>query len=326
MVEIKAYIYYHNLNSDPDRSFERAAHWAADEADPRFIIEYIGVKTRNDFINAWNGILAQATRNNAKVQSVNILSHASKGSEIDGLEFADGGGGGTLSRTDLENLPKLPWTQFAFLTLSGCNTGLEEERSWAPAKTLALAQDVTGFGEKGFTYFSRNPDSYVPQQPNNREIYLMAYRRGRNAPTGDGRRIPAAIFNSPFLSPQDTSNIPKSITEEGFLNYIENTKTGNMLLQKDQASTVARITNQDLGDFKNIRTSRFKHLTVDFGRSTDFATIYADYEQAIVQIDRVPVFIATAILNATFSGREVLISWTQTGEFGRFQNAVISSC
>lgn len=198
MPDIKAYIYYNNPDRVPDRAFERAAHWdwSTDPVAPHFNVEFMGVTTKQDFLNAWNALLSEATVNRVGISSVTVYCHASWDPTTEsGLEFADLASG-TLTRTELAGLPKLPWVSTdSFIDLVGCNTGEPLFRGWSPADVISTTQGVTGFGQKGWAYFSRKDDTYVPAGPSDTEIYLAAYRRGLNAPLGDGKKIPAAVFN-----------------------------------------------------------------------------------------------------------------------------------
>lgn len=198
---LDAYIYY----TVPDKAFERAARWAAknNSADVEFV-EFIGVKTRQDFINAWHGIHDQAQSNGAKVEFVMTLTHASKGDgDLDGLEFASGpigSGSSTLSRQDIINLPRLPWTDDGYMYLAACNSGNVGERGWDPAQAFFQSQGLWGVaGEKGYAYFSRKAAQYEESGPNDKELYLFAYNRMRNSPLGDGKRIkPTKYFRQSF--------------------------------------------------------------------------------------------------------------------------------
>lgn len=198
MVYVFANIYYSNPSSDPDRSFERAARWLL-RHDTDNIDEIIGVKTKQDFVNAWTGIIQQANHNNAPVLYVNVFSHASKQmDDLDGLEFADGPGGTTLTQADIQSLPRLPWSQnheFNGIYLHGCNTGLIGQRGWCPADAFAKSQGVTAYGEKGFAYFSKNRETYQEISPSDTEVHLYAYNRMRNNPTGDGRVMNFARYS-----------------------------------------------------------------------------------------------------------------------------------
>jgi hypothetical protein len=197
---LEGFIYYSNATTVPDRAFERAARWSARSSIAvGYIVEILSVTTKQDFIDAWNGILNQANSNRVTVDSVSIYTHASKGeSDQDGLEFANGPGGTTLTQSDILALPRLPWFQGkGFMYLHGCNTGLVGDRGWCPAQAFLNGQgnDLRqANGEAGFAYFSKNSETYVESSPTDQELYLWAFRRRRNGPLGDGGRINPARF------------------------------------------------------------------------------------------------------------------------------------
>jgi hypothetical protein len=206
-VELVASIYYHNDASDPSKAFERAARTEIQNLDPAFLREFVGVTTRAEFLSAWGGIPQQAINNGATVAGVYIVTHASKqNDEEDGLEFADSPDGSTLTRADIEAMSVLPWSQSGWpaVVLHGCNTGVLGDRGWCPAEAFARTQGVVAFGEAGFAYFSNTPDTYSEISDTDSNVYLFAYNRGRNAPTGDGARIPGNQFHptgfAPFLA------------------------------------------------------------------------------------------------------------------------------
>jgi hypothetical protein len=186
------------------------------------------VTTKQDFINAWNGILNQANNNRTTVDSVAVYSHASKNdADLDGLEFANGPGGATLTRSDILALPRLPWHQGGFMYLHGCNTGLVGTRGWCPAQAFKDGQGLRqANGEAGYAYFSKDSETYVEASPTDQELYLWAFRRRRNGPLGDGGRIEPVMFLRnrerdlvdrvalEFLEQQTKLGIKYSLTDE----------------------------------------------------------------------------------------------------------------
>ena len=50
-------------------------------------------------------------------------------------------------------------------------------------------------GEGGFAYFSSDPKKYAAITASDKTVYLGAYKRGKNAPTGDGSRMATADFD-----------------------------------------------------------------------------------------------------------------------------------
>jgi hypothetical protein len=195
---VTGYIYYSNPNTVPDKAFERAARWsAASNVIGDVVCEIVGVTTKQDFINAWKGVLNQATFNQRLVDSVEIYSHASKqNDDLDGLEFANGPGGATLTQSDILALPRLPWYQGGFMYLFACNSGLVGTRGWCPAQAFLNGQGLRqANGEAGFAYFSKDSETYVEVSSTDQQIYLHAYRRMRNGPLGDGGRIEPVMFS-----------------------------------------------------------------------------------------------------------------------------------
>lgn len=194
-----AYIYYNNT----DRAFERAArHDLNSKKYLDIAVEFIGVKSKQDFIRAWQKIADQAQYNKVNVKEVFIFSHSLKKDDDsdNGLEFVDGTpfpntGNPTLTQTDILALPKLPWHNDGTIHLFGCNTGLVGARGWCPASAFLQGQAVKQVnGERGYAYFSKKRETYVETGPTDTEIYLHAYNLRKNNPLGDGKLIEVAKF------------------------------------------------------------------------------------------------------------------------------------
>ena len=194
-VESVAYIYYDVL----DKAFERAARWHSKNLSSTSLVEFASVVTKQDFLNAWNGIRQQAITNNTNIASIHLFTHASKQDNLqDGLEFAsslDESNTSTLTRNEILNLAKMPWSTLAYMHLYGCNTGLVETRGWCPAATFSIAQGVKAIGQTGWAYFSTNKSDYSEASPSDNKLYLYAYNRGRNNILGDGNLMEEAVFN-----------------------------------------------------------------------------------------------------------------------------------
>lgn len=154
------------------------------------------VKSESEFKAAWNEVNAKALSRGGEVWAGNIFSHASKQDDSqDGLEFLSGvGNDGTLKKSEIDGLVKLPWSRFGYLILTGCNTGLVNERSWAPARAFAQRQGVPTLGQTGYAYFSTDWDTYKQKSPADKHICLWAYKRGKNGMFGDGKRMPGSVF------------------------------------------------------------------------------------------------------------------------------------
>jgi hypothetical protein len=182
-----------------DKAFERAVETDIRErARLGFSIVNVvkKVKTRQDFLDAWESIRQEAVKNNMVISTGWILTQASKQSdEQDGLDFAAGPDGGGITRSDIQNLPRLPWIEGGgMLGLDGCNTGIARDRGWCPAQEFARLQKVKTYGAAGFAYFSSHPTMYMPVTNDSKDVYLHTYRRGKNAATGDGKQIPSIRF------------------------------------------------------------------------------------------------------------------------------------
>lgn len=192
---IRAFVYY----QVGDAAFERAAKTRAGVTTSSGTEMFLPVKTKDDFVSAWKQVEENAESLSTVVDLVCLYPHASKddGSE-DGFEFAPlSGQSGTLNRDEMSLLARLPWADSGTvrLELNGCNTGLRESRGWCPAEHLAQTQIVPCRGEIGYSYFSKSLDQYTQQDAGDPEIYLHAFKRGKNAPLGDGGKMPARAFD-----------------------------------------------------------------------------------------------------------------------------------
>jgi hypothetical protein len=201
---VNAFIYYVNDKTVPDHAFERAAKSEASRFESDYV-EFIPVTTKADFFQAWDGINQQARLNNAEVGFVGVFSHALKeeNDETDnGLEFArdSDGGENTLIRADILKLSVLPWKEGARLHLFSCNSGLTGERDWNPAQAFFQRQGVTTSGERGWSYFSKQRDTYKMTDEKDTQLYLHAYRRMRNDRLGDRIRILPKVYSNKSLT------------------------------------------------------------------------------------------------------------------------------
>ena len=195
-------LYYEHPAMVPDAAFKRAAAtWQKSisklESFRVGIDLFVdqAVKTEPQFRNAWNGIANQAKVNNMPVWVGNVLSHASKDTSQDGLEFASVRSDGTISQPDIKALDAMPWDKSGYLILSGCNTGLlGAKRSWCPAQEFAQKQGVRTLGQTGYAYFSSNLDRYATATTGHTSIALWAYKRGKNGVVGSGSRMHGRVF------------------------------------------------------------------------------------------------------------------------------------
>lgn len=156
------------------------------------------VSSEREFKNAWTQVYLTNQSGRAICWVGNIFSHASKQTDgQDGLEFKPAGSeDGTVSRVEIKNLEKLPWSRHGYLHLSGCNTGLVDERGWCPARVFSGRQKVLCFGQSGYAYFSKNWQTYIEKSASDKTIALWAYRRGKNGLFGSGGRMPAIPYRS----------------------------------------------------------------------------------------------------------------------------------
>jgi hypothetical protein len=149
------------------------------------------VSSESEFVTAWEAVGLTAKSRSAEVYAGNLLTHASKQTARgDGLEFK----GGTLEHLEIVALAKLPWSSNGFLILSGCNTGLINDRRWAPAHSFALGQGVPTVGQDGYAYFSNRWSSYNEKSAADSQICLWAYARGQNGFLGGGGRVSGIVY------------------------------------------------------------------------------------------------------------------------------------
>lgn len=202
----KGRVFFSIYYKTTDDAFKRAAvNWANEvKAAESFIPSQDAflakeVVTETDFKQAWNEVALYANMKNMSVWMGQIFSHASKQENgEDGLEFVRSGSQNeyhTLTRDEIIQLRKLPWAvNDGCLILAGCNTGRTDKRGWCPAQTFALHHRVITLGQNGYSYFSKQWQSYEETNPVNTGIFLWAYKRGKNGMVGDGTRILATVY------------------------------------------------------------------------------------------------------------------------------------
>ncbi len=94
-----------------------------------FDISYI-VRTETDFEAAWNDIVAKQRQKGMKIEQAHLLTHASIGGFLSGLEFTKSEqDDGTLAFVEILSLSPLDWTEKSVLVLYGCRTGLIDSLS-----------------------------------------------------------------------------------------------------------------------------------------------------------------------------------------------------
>lgn len=201
---VKPRLFFSLYYKVPDNAFKNAAttwkdvvkhqeNFSTQEGDFFFERE---IQSETDFKTAWDELNSKAVAGNFQVWVGHLLTHASKQTNSnDGLEFqSDVGNDGTLKQEEISKLMKLPWSEYGYLILAGCNTGLTGARGWSPAQTFALHQGVPTLGQAGYGYFSTDWNSYDEISSGDTRICLWAFRRGKNGAFGGGERIPATVY------------------------------------------------------------------------------------------------------------------------------------
>ena len=157
------------------------------------------VRTESGFKAAWKEVANLTNRTNGVAWVGQLFTHASKGSDKDGLEFKPSEeDDGTLSQKEISTLEALPWDpDMGYLILSGCNTGKAGKRGWTPGEVFAKSQNVLTIGQNGYGYFSKNWPSYSRISGTDTNIALWAYRRSANSYFGNGGRVPGVVFRPP---------------------------------------------------------------------------------------------------------------------------------
>lgn len=303
--EIKAFIYY----QVQDNAFQRAARWEASQADQSFNYEFIGVRTKQDFISAWNGILTQAQFNMSLVQSVSLYTHATKQmDDLDGLEFSDGPGGTTLTRGDIQALAQLPWTQNGFIGLNGCNTGLTGPRGWCPAETFANSQNIMACGETGFAYFSSDELVYQEIKDTDKEVYLHAYRRRRNGP-GTGHQIPGTCFH---IGPLFVKELRASKTKPNqhhplFKQVLE--------FQANNRPPAPRrpLGATEGGEFTLVSANFYAVPFADTAKIDTNGSIFVEFQGQLLEVTHIQPEICLALLSPALAGRKFALRWSDRG-------------
>jgi hypothetical protein len=143
---------------------------------------------------AWDQIDKKCKTVSATVAAGGVFSHASKQEGGgDGLEFIPEGDDGTLIKTEVAVMTKLPWSTEAYLLLASCNSGLTGKRGWSLSNQFAKRQGVITLGQAGYAYFSKKWATYTQKSTTDKKIALWAYSRGKNNAVGSGARILATV-------------------------------------------------------------------------------------------------------------------------------------
>jgi hypothetical protein len=200
-------LYFSIFYTTKDHAFKRAASTWANELAGRADYDASGgdryvaieVLSESDFKSAWQKVHDQAQQSGFAVKEGHLFTHASKGTgDGSGLEFKTSPaapGDGTLKTEEIGALAKLPWVNDGLLVLHGCNSGLAgSKRNWTPAYLFSTSQRVKTHGQVGYAYFSELRTKYKEITGDSTEVYLYAYRRGKNGALGDGGLITPAEF------------------------------------------------------------------------------------------------------------------------------------
>ncbi|ENV18038.1 hypothetical protein [Acinetobacter guillouiae] len=203
-------IYYQSPKKDDDKAFKRASNHCLSKlklnnCGENFIFKEYQITTGPDFKKIWTEIFSELNKSVAKVKEMHIFSHSSKtDGGNDGLEFisvVDSDKNviedGTISFGEISQLEKLRWSPNADLILHGCNTGVRGVHPQAIADVFAIRQEKCRVhGQTGWGYFSKTEGFYTKATPNDKELYLWAYSRGRNNYLGNletANKMPALI-------------------------------------------------------------------------------------------------------------------------------------
>jgi hypothetical protein len=197
------FIYFSICYRTGDDAFKRASDtWRRSLSAPSYrsgVDQFFEqeVSTEAEFVAAWtaaHAVIASfaAPYTQRVALEGRLWTHASMGSAADGLEFQ--GANNTLTQSDIAALQELTWHPSGLLYLHSCNSGLKDDRSWCPAEEMHKTQGIGTIGQTGYAYFSTSEDKYVESTPKSQDLFLWAYRRGKNKVFGDGGAMPPATF------------------------------------------------------------------------------------------------------------------------------------
>ncbi len=151
----------------------------------------VGVKTEQDFKKKWK----ELSNNGTKVDSLIIFSHGGKEDGKGVLYFSEKRKmDGTVSNSDLKNLPKLQYNKGGNIDVRACLGGSGNN---SVAETLSDTQNVSSTGVSGKATFSTNPKQHnrISFFGRSKKVYLDAFNRSHNNSSGDGKKLAPQSFS-----------------------------------------------------------------------------------------------------------------------------------
>ena len=140
-------------------------------------IKLITYTTGKDFIEKWRNL----HRENAQIEGLEIFGHGSPTS----LYASDS----KVNVSGISSLQKLNWHPAASIGIHACQTGKQPNKGKSVAEAFSAGQCVRTCGQKGYSYFSENPDSYQPIDQSgtmSNQVYLDDFIRCSNAKNMSG--------------------------------------------------------------------------------------------------------------------------------------------
>lgn len=124
-----------------------------------------------------------------KVEAAHLFTHSGPGAIY--LR------GGSLNARQIQELPKLNWSENGRVVAHGCNSGVWNDEKESVAGSFAKGQGVTAWGQSGFSQFSERPDRrtlFSRVGADSRSVYLWSYGDGvREWTFGEARQ--ANVFD-----------------------------------------------------------------------------------------------------------------------------------
>lgn len=150
-----------------------------------------GASSATEFQAAW--VAAQSETSGSapelKVEAVHLFTHSGPGAIY--LR------GGSLNARQIQELPKLNWSENGRVVAHGCNSGVWNDEKESVAGSFAKGQGVTAWGQSGFSQFSERPDRrtlFSRVGADSRSVYLWSYGDGgREWTFGEARQ--ANVFD-----------------------------------------------------------------------------------------------------------------------------------